>query len=41
MIRSTDQAAIKAKMTELLTSPTQNLRSALSVWATAQGIETG
>jgi phosphotransferase system, enzyme I, PtsP len=40
MIRSTDQAAIKAKMTELLTSPTQNLRSALSVWATAQGIET-
>jgi phosphotransferase system, enzyme I, PtsP len=41
MIRSTDHAAIKNKMTELLTSPTQNLRSDLLAWAAAQGIETG
>jgi phosphotransferase system, enzyme I, PtsP len=41
MIRSAEHAGIQAKMTELLASPTQNLRSALSVWATAQGIETG
>ena len=41
MIRSTDHAAIKNKMAELLTSPTQNLRSDLLAWAAAQGIETG
>jgi phosphotransferase system enzyme I (PtsP) len=41
MIRSAEHAGIQAKMTELLASPPQNLRSALSVWATAQGIETG
>jgi phosphotransferase system, enzyme I, PtsP len=41
MIRSTDHAVIKAKMQELLTSPTGNLREALSGWAASQGIETG
>lgn len=40
MIRSTDRAAIAAKMEELLTAPSGNLRDALSGWASAQGIET-
>lgn len=41
MIRSTEHAGITAKMEELLTSPTGNLREALSAWATSEGIETG
>ncbi|MGH8336999.1 MAG: putative PEP-binding protein, partial [Gammaproteobacteria bacterium] len=41
MICSTGHAEITAKMDELLASPTQNMREALSAWATGQGIETG
>jgi phosphotransferase system, enzyme I, PtsP len=41
MICSADHAAITAKMDDLLASPPVNLRSALSVWAAGQGIETG
>ena len=41
MIRSAGHAAITAKMEELLTAPTGNLREALSGWAIDQGIETG
>jgi phosphotransferase system enzyme I (PtsP) len=41
MIRTADHAAIGAKMTELLAMPTANLRTELSAWAAAQGIETG
>jgi phosphotransferase system enzyme I (PtsP) len=39
MIRSTNHSAVKAKMDELLTSPSGNLREALSGWAAGQGIE--
>ena len=41
MIRSTNLQDIAAKMEELLVSPATNLRDDLSVWASAQGIETG
>jgi phosphotransferase system enzyme I (PtsP) len=41
MIRSADHAGIRDKMTELLATPTPNLRAELSAWAASQGIETG
>ena len=41
MVRSTNHAAIKAKMVELLSTPTVNMREALTDWAAANGVETG
>jgi phosphotransferase system enzyme I (PtsP) len=41
MIRSTNHADVRAKMEELLNSPTENLREQLTTWAVGQGIETG
>ncbi len=41
MIRSTEHAAIKTKMTELLSTPTLNMRDALTDWAASNGIEMG
>ncbi len=41
MIRSTSHADVRAKMEELLNSPTENLREQLTTWAIGQGIETG
>jgi hypothetical protein len=41
MIRSTNHADVRAKMEELLNSPTENLREQLTTWAAGQGIETG
>ena len=41
MVRSTDHSAIQAKMAELLSTPTVNMRAALTDWAAANGIEMG
>jgi phosphotransferase system enzyme I (PtsP) len=41
MVRSTSHAEIAAKMEELLISPPENIREALSAWATSKGIEIG
>jgi phosphotransferase system enzyme I (PtsP) len=41
MIRSTNHADVRAKMEELLNSPTENLREQLTTWAVGQGIEIG
>ncbi|MEZ5710588.1 MAG: phosphoenolpyruvate--protein phosphotransferase [Blastomonas sp.] len=41
MIRSTDRAAIRAKMAELLAAPPQDIRAELTAWAEQQGIELG
>ena len=41
MVRSTDHSAIKAKMAELLSTPTVNMREALTDWAASNGVEMG
>ena len=41
MIRSASHSDVRAKMEELLNSPTENLREQLMSWAISQGIEIG
>jgi phosphotransferase system enzyme I (PtsP) len=41
MIRSASHSDVRAKMEELLNSPTENLREQLTSWAISQGIEIG
>ena len=41
MVRSTNHSAIQAKMAELLSTPTVNMRDALTDWAAANSIEMG
>jgi len=41
MVRSTDAAAIKAKMEKMLAKPPKDFRRSLKDWANKQGVELG